>query len=58
MKNPCEKCNVSLIYKPNVPPGYRKSSYSNNSMVFYKPTSLPSCPVGTVKNSRIVSRRT
>jgi hypothetical protein len=34
------------------------SIYSDNSLVYYKPHSLPSCGVGTVKNSRHVARKT
>lgn len=36
----------------------RRSLYSNNALVFYKVNSLPSCPVGSVVNSRVVARRT
>ena len=34
------------------------SIYSDNARVFYKPHSLPSCGVGTVKNSRHVAKKT
>jgi len=34
------------------------SLFSNNSMVFYKSGSLPSCGVGSVRNSTVKSRRT
>jgi len=34
-----------------------KSLFSNNSLVFYKPGSLASCGVGSVRNSSIKSRR-
>jgi len=34
-----------------------KSLYSNNSAVFYKPGSLPSCGVGSVRNSSAKSRK-
>ena len=34
------------------------SIYSNNAVVYYKSNSLPSCGVGTVKNSRHVARKT
>lgn len=36
----------------------KRSLYSNNALVYYKPGSLPSCPVGSVRNARVVSRRT
>ena len=34
------------------------SLFSNNAMVFYKSGSLPSCGVGSVRNSTVKSRRT
>ncbi len=34
------------------------SIYSDNSLVYYKTNSLPSCSVGTVKNSRKKARKT
>lgn len=34
------------------------SIYSDNARVYYKPHSLPSCGVGTVKNSRHVAKKT
>uniref|UniRef100_A0A6C0IHY2 Uncharacterized protein n=1 Tax=viral metagenome TaxID=1070528 RepID=A0A6C0IHY2_9ZZZZ len=34
------------------------SIYSDNARVYYKSNSLPSCGVGTVKNSRHVARKT
>jgi len=34
------------------------SLYSNNAKVYYKPHSLPSCGVGTVKNSRHTAKKT
>ena len=34
-----------------------KSLFSNNSLVFYKPGSLASCGIGSVRNSSIKSRR-
>ena len=34
------------------------SIYSDNALVYYKPHSLPSCGVGTVKNSRHVAKKT
>lgn len=59
MRNPCEKCPVSLIYNPPILPfWYRKPLYTNNSLVFYKSNSLPSCGVGSVVNSRAIARRT
>ena len=36
----------------------KRSIYSNNVLVFYKVNSLPSCPVGSVVNARVVARRT
>jgi len=36
----------------------RASLFSNNAMVFYKSGSLPSCGVGSVRNSSVKSRRT
>jgi len=36
----------------------KRSIYSNNALVFYKVNSLPSCPVGSVVNARVVARRT
>ena len=34
------------------------SIFTNNAQVFYKPHSLASCGVGTVRNSRFKSRKT
>jgi len=61
--------NVSTT--PNVPPGFLqntpvanpvpkmfKSMFTNNAMVYYKPNSLASCGVGTVRNSSIKARKT
>jgi hypothetical protein len=61
--------NVSIapVYPPgvsppnnnNTPPETKmtRSMFSNNSLVFYKPGSLSSCGVGTVRNSSIKSKR-
>jgi hypothetical protein len=35
-----------------------RSLFSNNSMVYYKSNSLPSCGVGSVRNSSVKKRRT
>jgi len=63
--------NQNVSTTPNVPPGFLqnntggnpvakmfKSIFSNNAMVYYKPNSLASCGVGTVRNSSIKSRKT
>jgi hypothetical protein len=42
----------TTIYRPNL-----KNIFSDNSLVFYKPGSLPSCGVGTVRNSSMKSRK-
>lgn len=34
------------------------SLYSDNALVYYKTNSLPSCGVGTVRNSRHTARKT
>jgi len=63
--------NQNVSTTPNVPPRFLqnntggnpvannfKSIFSNNAMVYYKPNSLASCGVGTVRNSSIKSRKT
>ena len=40
------------------PVRYYMPLFTNNSQVFYKPNSLPSCGVGSVRNSRLKARRT
>ena len=63
--------NQNVSTTPNVPPGFLsntpvanpvakmfKSMFSNNAVVYYKPNSLASCGVGTVRNSSIKSRKT
>lgn len=45
--------NINQPLKPKL-----KSLFSDNSIVFYKPGSLSSCGVGTVRNSSIKSRKT
>lgn len=57
--SPCVTNNNSYLYIPPVfPLNTRIKIYSNTSLVFYKNNSLPSCSVGTVRNSRAVARRT
>ena len=59
MKNPCVSCPVSLIYDtPVFPLWSKKTVYSNNALVYYKVNSLPSCGVGSVRNARVIGRRT
>ena len=36
----------------------KRSIYSNNALVYYKVNSLPSCGVGSVRNARVIGRRT
>ena len=56
--NPCVTNNQSYLYIPPVTAmNIRKPLYSNNALVFYKPSSLPSCPIGSVRNSSIASKR-
>ena len=56
--------STQFIITPYVPPNRFSlkqiccSIYSDNARVFYKPHSLPSCGVGTVKNSRHTARKT
>jgi len=63
--------NSNVSTTPNVPPGFSqntpvanpvakmfKSMFSNNSVVYYKPNSLASCGVGSVRNSSIKARKT
>jgi hypothetical protein len=63
--------NNNVTNTPNVPPNFlnnnnvseqptvkkMKPLFSNNSLVFYKPASLASCGVGSVRNSSTKSRR-
>ena len=55
---------TQFIIAPYVPPNRFSlkqiccSIYSDNARVFYKSHSLPSCGVGTVKNSRHVAKKT
>lgn len=57
--NPCVTNNNSYNYTPPIfAMGTRKKLYSNTSLVFYKIHSLPSSGAGTVRNSRVISRRT
>ncbi len=44
--------------RPAQPVRYYMPLFTNNSQVFYKPNSLPSCGVGSVRNSRLKARRT
>ena len=64
--NTVENYNVSRVQE--TPPGFGviapisvpqmfKSMFSDNSRVFYKPGSLASCGVGSVRNSSIKSRK-
>ena len=63
--------NQNVSTTPNVPPGFLqntpianpvpkmfKSMFTDNAMVYYKPNSLASCGVGTVRNSSIKARKT
>jgi len=63
--------NQNVSTTPNVPPGFLqntpvanpvakmfKSMFTNNAAVYYKPNSLASCGVGTVRNSSIKARKT
>jgi len=43
---------IRRSFFPSVGPGV------NANIVFYKVHSLPSCPVGSVVNARVVARRT
>ncbi len=36
---------------------FRGSTYSNNTLVFYKSHSSPTSSTGTVRNSRVIARR-
>lgn len=55
---PCPTNSNSYLYTPPMfPLGTRKPLYTNNALVFYKPSSLPSCPVGTVRNASVASKR-
>jgi hypothetical protein len=63
--NTVDNQNVSTV--ENVPPNFllitqpvrpiTKPRFTNNSLVFYKQSSLASCGVGSVRNSSIKSRR-
>jgi hypothetical protein len=63
--------NNNVSTTPNVPvvntpventitlgPEHFKSMFTDNAMVYYKPNSLASCGVGTVRNSTIKARKT
>jgi len=65
--------NNNVSTTPNVPPNFgnnnnstttaiirtnMRSLFSNNSIVYYKSNSLPSCGVGSVRNSSVKKRRT
>jgi hypothetical protein len=64
--------NNNVSTTPNVPPNFlnnnnsttaiirtnMRSFFSDNSMVYYKSNSLPSCGVGSVRNSSVKRRRT
>lgn len=55
---PCVTNNNSYIYTlPVFSKRSKRSFFTNNALVYYKPTSLPSCPVGTVRNASIASKR-
>jgi len=54
--------NIEYYYMSNInqlPPNFRNigSLFTNNSMVYYKKGSLPSCGIGSVRNSSVKSKR-
>ncbi len=50
--------SVTFTTNPSVNPMTMKSLFSNNSAVYYKPGSLASGGVGTVRNSRLKWKQT